>query len=92
MKFKKQFPILNKIREHNNPRVECWATAMKFAGRREYPFSDEDIQQYCLDKQKVKEIIKLTQELVLTLATKKEIISSPLNKKIRDKFKELGLE
>lgn len=49
-------------------------------------------------KEKVKEVIKLTQRLVKKLmakkgiTTKEEIMSYPLNKKIGEKIEELGLE
>ena len=45
-----------------------------------------------LHKDKVKEFIRLTQELVRSLATKEQIESNPLTKGIRNKIEELKLK
>ena len=55
-------------------------------------YSAELVRKNFISKQKVKEFIKLEQELIKSLATRKQIEGNPLNKKIREKIKELGLE
>lgn len=96
MKFEEQFPSLTNL---FNKEVDCsdiintWSEheiSQKVIDR-VIITAQEDIQQHCLDKQKVKEIIEDKLISYDNLSSQTQIVARILNRKYRELLKELGL-